>query len=361
MNLSYTSFTIEAWIYYTISTSDRGIFGQCQCSTCTNQCLYLILRSNHLYIGFTLNDLSGSVTLSLSTWYHIAFVYNYQTKQQILYINGVQDSIRSSVQPYQGQSGNITIGSTQVYLTTNFFNGYIDNVIITTRAKSANEILGDASLMAYYSFDLPYQNFDNGPSGLNATSLNTGIVTGRINQAMRFTGTTTSYFQAYGFSNMPYGVLQNKPFSISMWLNPSPIATATIVQAISSFASFYCVNLLSIYSYTGSTGQIQVLTPFNGPSILTGPFITQNTWTHVSLTYSYTNGYTLYINGILFGSTGGPVSYSYVTTYFAYLYISYYYSCSNSYINTPYQGSIDEVYIHNRELTQSDVTTLANP
>ncbi|CAF4202018.1 unnamed protein product, partial [Rotaria sordida] len=41
-NLSYTSFTIEAWIYYSTSTSDRGIFGQCQCSTCANQCLYLI-------------------------------------------------------------------------------------------------------------------------------------------------------------------------------------------------------------------------------------------------------------------------------------------------------------------------------
>ncbi|CAF3382157.1 unnamed protein product, partial [Rotaria sp. Silwood2] len=36
-DLSYTSFTIEAWIYPTSFTGDRGIFGQCQCSICENQ------------------------------------------------------------------------------------------------------------------------------------------------------------------------------------------------------------------------------------------------------------------------------------------------------------------------------------
>jgi hypothetical protein len=53
-------------------------------------------------MGFTLNDLSGSQTLTAFNWYHIAFVYNYQTQQQILYLNGVQDTIKSNAQPYQG-------------------------------------------------------------------------------------------------------------------------------------------------------------------------------------------------------------------------------------------------------------------
>ncbi|CAF4502431.1 unnamed protein product, partial [Rotaria sp. Silwood2] len=163
-NLSYTSFTIEAWIYYSTSVSDRGIFGQCQCSTCVNQCLYLIMRNNRLYVDFTSNYLSGSTAISATYWYHIAFVYNYETRQQILYLNGVQDAIKSSAQPYQGQNGSIHIGSAQTYSTTYYYQNYIDNVALTTRAKSSVEILLDASLMAYYSFDSPNPTVDGGPN-----------------------------------------------------------------------------------------------------------------------------------------------------------------------------------------------------
>jgi len=182
LNLAYTSFTIEAWIYSATGfAGDNGVFGQCQCSTCENQCLYFIVRANRLYFGFTLNDLAGSSTLTTSTWYHIAFVYDYQNQQQILYLNGIQENLKSNAQPYQGTNGTIQIGSTQIFLTTNYFNGYIDNVKVVTRAKSAAEINNDGSLTAYYSFDFPYPTNDNGPNGLNGTSVNTAIVTGRVN------------------------------------------------------------------------------------------------------------------------------------------------------------------------------------
>jgi hypothetical protein len=359
LDLTYKSFTIEAWIYSTIATGDRGIFGQCQCSTCENQCLYLIVRTNRLYVGFTLNDLSGSTTLATATWYHIAFVYNYQTQQQILYVNGVQDTIKSNAQPYQGQNGSIRVGSTETYLITNYFTGYIDNLLVTTQAKSAAEILSDASLFAYYSFDSPNSNLDSGPNGLNGTSISTITVTGRVNEAMRIGGPPSS-FEVYGFYYVPYGVSNARPFSISMWINPSATTSSTIVQLFSTaLTAFGCVNLLGIYALTGSAGQIVVLSANCGQSALTGPFVTQNTWTHVSLTYSSTNGYTLYVNGILFGATGSTVYAASGT--FAYLYIGYTSACNNANYNNAYQGSVDEVYIHSRELTQTDVTALANP
>ncbi|CAF1238188.1 unnamed protein product [Didymodactylos carnosus] len=131
-NLTYTSFTVEAWIYPQLVTTDNTIFGQCACTACTNQCLYLIIRSSHLYMGFNFNDLAGTATLTASTWYHVEFVYNYQTLQQIIYLDGVQDSIRSNVQPYQGQNGSITIGIS-TFLPANYYNGYIDNMALTTR------------------------------------------------------------------------------------------------------------------------------------------------------------------------------------------------------------------------------------
>jgi hypothetical protein len=73
LDLTFKSFTIEGWIYSTTGTPDRGIFSQCQCSTCSNQCLFLMIRGSRLYAGFTLNDLTGTTTILTSTWYHIAF------------------------------------------------------------------------------------------------------------------------------------------------------------------------------------------------------------------------------------------------------------------------------------------------
>jgi hypothetical protein len=359
LDLTFKSFTIEGWIYPTMLSTDRGIFGQCQCTTCTNQCLYLMIHANHLYIGFTSNDLSGTTTISVNTWYHIAFVYNYQTQQQILYINGVQEAIKSNAQSYQGKTGNIQIGSTQFGSLTNFFNGYIDNVMLTTRAKAASEVLHDASVMAYYSFDLPYPNADSGPNGLNATSMNTTTVSGRVNYAMRFL-IATAYFQAYGFYQIPYGFIASKPFSVSLWINPAYIFSSTIVQTFGTpINNGLCTNFLGTYTATGSGAQITVLSSNSGPSLLTGPFVTANTWTHISITYSSTNGYSLYVNGIIYGATGSWATLS--TTSLAYLFIGYFTPCTIGSSNVAYYGSIDETYIHNRELTQSDVTTLANP
>ncbi len=359
-NLSFTSFTIEAWIYPTITiTGDRGIFGQCQCSTCANQCLYLILRSARLYISFTSNDLWGSTTLVLNTWYHIAFVYNYQTQQQILYVNGVQDAIKSNAAAYQGTNGSVQIGSTQVYSTTNYFNGYIDNLNVTTLAKSATDILRDGSLVAYYSFDLPNPNFDSGPNRLNGTPASTVPVPGRVNQAIRII--SLAYFLVYGLYNVPYGVSNTRSFSISMWIYPTTGGSSTFVQFFPTAVSNNpCTNFLGIYSPTGLGGQIFLQSLNNGPSLMTGPYVTQNTWTHVSVTFSSTNGYTLYINGTAFGATGAT---AYATSLsFAYLFIGYIgINCNIASQNVAYTGSIDELYIHSRELTQADVTGLANP
>jgi hypothetical protein len=328
LNLAYTSFTIEAWIYSTTSyTADNGVFSQCQCSTCANQCLYFIVRASRLYVGFTLNDVSGPSTLTTNFWYHIAFVYNYDRQQQIVYLNGVQDGIKSNAGPYQRITGTIAISSTNVLQTTNYFNGYIDNVNVTTRAKSSAEVLNDASLIARYSFDLPSPYLDNGPNGLNGTLVNTITTIGRVNQALYFTG-SSSYFQAYGFYQAGYGVYVNKPFSISMWINP--LSTAA--------------------------GQLTAQT-YGFPTIF-GPYIMTNTWTHFSWTYSQTNGYSLYVNGVLFGSTGAYTLNAVGSI--TWLQIGYNFVCTTgTIINSGYQGSIDEIYVHNRELTQTDVTSLA--
>ncbi|CAF4376306.1 unnamed protein product, partial [Rotaria sordida] len=154
----------------------------------------------------------------------------------------------------QGTNGTFIIGSASYYTSTTFFNGYIDNVKIQTQAKSATEILTAASLIAYYSFDLPNPTNDNGPNGLNGSSTNTPTVTGRVNQAMQFTG-SSSYFQAYGFYQAGFGVNYNKAFSISMWISPSSYSACTFVQMSTAYNGGSCFNMLGIWSYTSNAGQ----------------------------------------------------------------------------------------------------------
>ena len=229
LNLAYTSFTIEAWIYALSITGDNGIFTQCQCPTCQDQCFTFLIRGGHLAASFTYNGVTETyANITTSTWYHVAFVYSYETSYQTLYLNGYQDTNKSHAEPYQGTNGSILIGASRGYVSMSYFNGYIDNVKVATRAKSATEILNAATLIAHYPFDTPSPNNDNGPNGINGNSSNTGSTTGRVNQAMRFTG-STSFFQAYGFYQMGLGVVSNYPFSISMWINPSSNTTACTI------------------------------------------------------------------------------------------------------------------------------------
>ncbi|CAF2617910.1 unnamed protein product [Rotaria sp. Silwood2] len=358
LSLASTSFTIEAWIYPMTVTGDNGIMGQCQCTSCSNQCFYFLIRSSKLYVGFTLNDISGLTTMTVNTWYHIAFVYNSVTQQQILYLNGVQDNIKSNSAAYQGTNGTFIIGSATYFPSTTFLNGYIDNVKIQTRAKSATEVLTAASLIAYYSFDLPSPTNDNGPNGLTGSSTNAATVSGRVNQALQFTG-SSSYFQAYGFYQAGFGVYYNKPFSISMWISPSSYSSCTFVQMSTAYNGGSCFNMLGIWTYTGNAGQL-VAQGYAWPALY-GPFITLNTWTHVSWTFSLTNGYRLYVNGVYFGTTG-YYSYTGTSGQINWLQIGYSFGCSSVYItNAAFQGIIDEIYVHNREITAAEVYALANP
>jgi hypothetical protein len=64
LNMAYTSFTLEAWIYArTLCTgtpcSDNAIFGQNQ--NFTQDCsLHITVRSQHMYLGFFGDDLPGN-------------------------------------------------------------------------------------------------------------------------------------------------------------------------------------------------------------------------------------------------------------------------------------------------------------
>jgi hypothetical protein len=61
------------------------------------------------------------------------------------------------------------------------------------RAKNASEILTDATLVSYHSFDNESYS-DSGPLSLLITVAKVTSVTGRVNQAISFTS-NLSYYQ----------------------------------------------------------------------------------------------------------------------------------------------------------------------
>ena len=142
-------------------------------SRSTDECLHLLIRNDALFFGFYGDDCPGSTIVELNEWYHFAFVYDYSNRTQYIYLNGQLEHKRNSNGPFQGNSGAITIGAVNWTNSSatpeNYWKGYIDQLSYVSRAKTEIEILTDATLVAYYSFD--NGSFcDSGPNKINGVS-----------------------------------------------------------------------------------------------------------------------------------------------------------------------------------------------
>ena len=164
--LANDSFTIEAWVYpgSTIGSNDFLIFTQCSVpgSTPPNCCLQAMIRYSKPFIGFGYGgDFLSSSTLSASKWTHLAFVHDLPTRTQLIYINGRWDGSLNISTVYVGSSAAPLLIGGSVPLGM-YFDGLIDELSITTRAKTAAEILEDATLAARYPFDSNSPFYDSG-------------------------------------------------------------------------------------------------------------------------------------------------------------------------------------------------------
>lgn len=114
----------------------------------------------------------------------------------------------------------------------NYLNAYVNHFTISSRAKSACEILNDAKLVAYFPFDSG-SLIDVGPNMIGATAAGQTTITGKRNQALSFTGNgATSYFQMGGLTALG---TSNSAFSIALYINPA-VLYGSVVH-VSMFAS----------------------------------------------------------------------------------------------------------------------------
>ena len=362
--LTSTSFTVETWIKPTgfPNEKDHSIVGLCSVQD-PNYCLHITIRHEKLYFGFYYNDVEGQTTIIADQWIHGAFVYDSTEKTQRIYLNGVLDGEASVSSDLLATTGNFTIGINEVMESTiSFFQGYIDELLITQRVKSSCEVLERATLAARFEFDLSSPYTDSGPNAAPTINSASSIIIGRVNEAISFTGSSTSYFQTWGFTS--FGI-RNQPFSIAFFIKPTTLSgTLVHLSASPTGEDSTCFSLLGF----NSNGAIvaQVLTDVGEIVSAIGPVLpTSSSWIPIVQTWSATNGLRLYVNGTLVSSMGAEAFLTSETTP-NYLTLGNCLdgceTCASGSIDRAgsYAGAIDDWRIYSRELTSSDVCTLKN-
>ena len=355
LDLTNTSFTFEIWCNATLlnASGHNGLIGQCS-SYETDKCLHLALRTRIPYFGFLSDDCMGKTVLNISTWYHLAFVYSYELRQQSIYLNGIIDCKNSSVNPYQGSGkAAVTIGMV-LPIVRWLFDGQIDHITFLNRAKNDSEILDDATLVIHYSFNSDL--LDLGPMGINGTGTSVLFV----NQSVAFLQ-SPSNVQATGLTLLG---TSNQPYSIAFWIYPYSTYGGSLVYLwTGATLSTWCLPLLGL-----STSGTVIAQQYNGSSVISinGPSLANATWVHLAYTYSINTGIQLYINGILVNSSS-PFSYSAMSVP-ASIMLGRKNSniqqseCDwqpNSITQSQYNGLMDEFYLYSRQLNITEVKKLA--
>ena len=356
--LSDRPWTFEAWIYLfnVTSGSDFPILGQFD-SLGKGKSLHLTVRDTRLRIGFFDDDLDGHTPVTASCWFHTAFVFDSVTRNQSLYLDGILDNNRQSYGSYLGTAGALDIGVNYWPNDHRYFNGLIDQLSFTNRSKPSADILRDATLTIYFSFD-NNSIHDQGPLNIDGLVVgNTSFVSGRRGQALQIGNVPESYLIVKGLVLLGR---HNQSYSFSIWIKPAIVQKSTIIYMSSSAnaASGWCLPMIAL----NSTGQIIIVSWSGGSVNLVGPTVLTDSWTHVVSTYGLGHGLSLYVNGSL-STASAPFSFSASGTP-NYLFIGsprMGSSCgSNGNIDGQYAGVVDELQVYSRELTADEVNVLAN-
>ncbi len=111
-----SSFTIEAWLYPIgfPNTLDHSIIGLCPVAAAQN-CLFLTIRKTsggrYFYFGFySSNDLTGTIFVKNLQWVHVAFVFDQNTLEQSIYVDGYLDNRSTALTSLLASTGTFEIG-----------------------------------------------------------------------------------------------------------------------------------------------------------------------------------------------------------------------------------------------------------
>ncbi|MEI6556638.1 MAG: LamG-like jellyroll fold domain-containing protein [Paludibacter sp.] len=342
-SLNFTNqFTISSWIKTNFSSDWQRIVDKGQQATSNGYVLDMIGNSVRLNANY---QYTTNATICNNTWKHIVSVYNNGVVQ--IYIDGILNStITSTATSLVACTNNLKIGKANGNLV--YFHGNIDDIRIYNRALNQNEVTAlyndnavdiYSGLVAYY----PFNGNANDASGYgnNGTVYNATLTTDRFsnaNKAYSFDG-SSSYIDVPNSTSLNF----TNQFTISSWIktNFTTDWQRIVDKGQQATSNGYVLDMI------GNSVRLNANYEFT-----TNATITNNTWKHIVTVY-YNGVAQIYIDGIL-NNTITSTATSLV-------------ACTNNIKigkangNLLYfHGSIDDIRIYNRNLNQSEVTTLYN-
>ena len=91
LGLTKSSYTVEAWVKLSKYNTTGGQHDQTILASDTlhvGSCLHVIIRDGHPYLGHYCHDTSTGYRVPLHRWVHLAFVYDADSREQIVYADG---------------------------------------------------------------------------------------------------------------------------------------------------------------------------------------------------------------------------------------------------------------------------------
>jgi hypothetical protein len=133
LQLGTGDFTIDGWVYLSATGAIYGILSK---GTATTGWSVNVTVLNKLQFSYTASNLTGSTTLSASTWYYFAVVRSGSATGNLkLYLNGTADATSGgAVTDSFTQTNTLYVGADRVGGSA--LNGYLQDVRITRYART---------------------------------------------------------------------------------------------------------------------------------------------------------------------------------------------------------------------------------
>lgn len=350
VNISSASeWTFSAWVYFAASSGTRNIIAK---QSGTNGATWLARTSSNGNLATLITGSAvGGGTISLSKWNHVAITVRYGTSATVtLYLNGT--SVATTTVTLASENSAFRIGSHTSPDTTNEeLNGRVDDVRMYTRALTQadiGELIDTTGMYAHWRMDESggqtlndwTGNQRHGVLGTNATqeaSFDPTRVSGLIGGSLDFNGSTNQALTG------TVAVSSASAWTFAAWVYcDSAFGTYNTIAAQTGGQTW-----LSRRTSDGAVVTLLTGSPVGGGSI---PL---STWTHVAVSIAYGTGaaVTVYVNGIIVGTTTTTLA-SVTGTFRLGRHTT------PSATNDEWDGRIDDVRVYPRNVDQDDIFTV---
>jgi hypothetical protein len=164
------SWSVSAWIYCKVTGGDAFCFGNVQTAGGCLSCGVGIDNLNtYSHNNLLTNAYSSAFPNDINNWAHIVWMYNSNSKERIIYRNGVKLTLTGTVIENISYIPNNTFSIGKVGFSSGYFwyNGYIDDLRVYT-----GTVLSQAQINEIYAGN-PYYNLPTALTRYNTNPTNT--------------------------------------------------------------------------------------------------------------------------------------------------------------------------------------------